>query len=278
MSNIRVEPFLKWAGGKRWLVNNQRGIFRSTNGRHIEPFLGSAAVFFALRPKKAILADLNPRLIETYKCIRDDYLSFENHFHWFAKNHSKDFYYEVRQKTYKSISKRAAHFLYLNRVCFNGIYRENLKGVFNVPLGSKTSALLDTDDFSKVSNLLQSAEILASDFESVIDMAHEGDFLYVDPPYTTKHNMNGFVKYNQKIFSWDDQKRLALAVKRANQRGVMIIVSNADHEEVRNLYVDTFTLRSVSRANVIASKSKYRGTITELIVSNTDSIGSSNSH
>lgn len=267
MAEILV-PFLKWAGGKRWLANSCRNLFPEITGRHIEPFAGSAAMFFALQTDSAIIADINDKLIETYIVIRDDVDKFIRHFRWFARNHSEEFYYKTRQQQFRSATKRAAQFVYLNRVCFNGIYRENLKGEFNVPLGSKTSVTLGTDDFRAVSALLQRAELLTSDFEYVVDMAGEGDLLYVDPPYTTKHNYNGFVKYNQNIFSWEDQARLASSVKRAHHRGAQIIVSNADHTDVRALYADQFSIRSIERINVIASKSRYRGTTTEMVATN----------
>lgn len=261
-------PFLKWAGGKRWLANNFADLFPKLEGCHIEPFAGSAAVFFSLRPERAVLSDLNGRLIETYAAIKTQPTNFERHFRKFAAQHSKDFYYETRGAKFSSTTKRAAQFLYLNRVCFNGIYRENLRGEFNVPIGSKTKALLDTDDFQGVSALLKNVTLLHQDFEKTIDGALADDFVYVDPPYTTKHNMNGFVKYNQHIFSWEDQIRLAVCVERAVSRGARVVVSNADHADVRALYSDFLKIRSVSRNNVIASKSAHRGTTTEMVATN----------
>lgn len=264
----QIVPFLKWAGGKRWLANNFSDFFPNIEGRHIEPFAGSAAVFFALQPERAILSDLNGRLIETYLAIKQQRAKFEKHFLKFGSQHSKDFYYETRSARFRSPEKRAAQFLYLNRVCFNGIYRENLRGEFNVPIGSKTKAVLDTDDFRGVSARLKNVELLHQDFETTIYAAVKGDFVYIDPPYTTKHNMNGFVKYNQNIFSWDDQIRLAASVKRAVSRGVTVMVSNADHADVRALYSDFLSIHSVSRSNVIASKSAHRGTTTEMVATN----------
>ena len=223
---------------------------------------------FYLSPREAILSDLNPRLIETFVAIRDDVDNFMSLFLSFAQKHSKDFYYGVRHKVYTESTMRAAQFLYLNRVCFNGIYRENLKGIFNVPIGSKKSATLDSDDFSLISKKLSGVEILVSDFEVVVDRASEGDFLFVDPPYTTKHNNNGFVKYNQNIFSWADQERLALGIVRAASRGAKIVVTNADHFEVRELYKENFEIRSLQRATIIASNSASRGMTTEMVATN----------
>ena len=264
----QVVPFLKWAGGKRWLVKNFNNLFPKIEGRHIEPFAGSAAVFFALQPERAILSDLNGKLIETYVAIKERRFEFERHFRKIASLHSKDFYYETRSARFRSLEKRAAQFLYLNRVCFNGIYRENLRSEFNVPIGSKTKAILETDDFRGISARLKNVELLHQDFEATIDGAVNGDFVYIDPPYTTKHNMNGFVKYNQNIFSWDDKVRLAASVKRAVSRGAVVMVSNADHADVRALYSDFLSIHSVSRATVIASNSAHRGTTTEMVATN----------
>lgn len=263
-----VLPFLKWAGGKRWLAPSLSNIDLDPNKRYIEPFLGSGAIFFHLKPEKAILSDVNPRLIETYQTIAKQPAAFATELEKFARSHDADFYYEVRGKTFRSAAKRAAHFVYLNRVCFNGIYRENLKGEFNVPLGSKTNVLLSTDNFSEISKLLKKADILHQDFEQSIEAAQSGDFLYVDPPYTTKHNKNGFIKYNQQIFSWDDQLRLAKSVSTASRRGVRVVVSNADHEEVVALYSNVLNIIRVERENVIASKAQHRGLVTEMIATN----------
>lgn len=266
----KVEPLLKWAGGKRWLASSQSHLFPSVEGRHIEPFLGSGAVFFSTMPERALLTDLNSKLIDFYQIVRDDHELFMRYFAEFASSHTREQYYEVRKQKFRSRAKQAAQFLYLNRVCFNGIYRENLRGEFNVPIGSKTSAKLATDNFPAASKLLSRAVLRSCDFEETIDTAEVGDFLYVDPPYTTKHNLNGFVKYNQKIFSWNDQERLASAVIRAMERGVKVLVSNADHADVRELYSGKLELYSVARNNVIAASSSNRGQITELIACNYD--------
>ncbi|WP_417492038.1 DNA adenine methylase [Maricaulis sp.] len=261
-------PFLKWAGGKRWLVSEYLDLFPKKFERLIEPFTGSGAVFFALRPPQAVLADLNPRIIGTYLAIRDELPLFVRYFNQFARSHSREQYYEVRQKVYKSRARSAAQFLYLNRVCFNGIYRENLKGQFNVPLGSKSKATLATDRFVETSRMLSGVDLVVSDFERIIDSSKEGDFVYVDPPYTTKHNLNGFIKYNQKIFSWSDQERLARAVIAASARGALVMVSNADHEDVAALYRGHLRIEKVERINVLSATAVHRGRVTELVATN----------
>jgi DNA adenine methylase len=122
----------------------------------------------------------------------------------------------------------------LNRTCFNGIYRVNLRGAFNVPKGTKSAVVLPTDDFSEAQRLLRRAKLLDGDFEEVIDQAQSGDLVFADPPYTVRHNNNGFIKYNEKLFSWDDQERLARVLTRAAKRGVKVVATNADHREIRH--------------------------------------------
>ena len=261
-------PFLKWAGGKRWLIKRHRDLFPNSIPHLIEPFCGSSAVFFSVCPERATLSDTNVRLIEAYKQIRDDVEYFIECFDSYATQHSESFYYELRKKNFSNATKRAAQFVYLNRVCFNGIYRENLSGEFNVPIGSKESAQLDTDDFVSVANALVNTNIVCCDFEKIIDQSTCGDFLYLDPPYVTKHNFNGFAKYNQKIFSWADQKRLSTAVCKAHKRGVSIVLSNANHEEIRELYKPHLRIISLERFTVVASNPRYRGKTTEMVATN----------
>jgi len=199
-----LHPFIKWAGGKRWLVQTQQIEIPKFAGRYIEPFLGGGAIFFHLTPPSAILSDLNPRLIETYQAVRDRWADVVAELKAHQTKHSKSHYYEERERTHQGLVLRAAQFLYLNRTCFNGLYRENLAGKFNVPIGTKSAVLLPDDDFELASRLLQNTELKSCDFEETLNEASDGDLVFVDPPYTTAHNLNGFVKYNQTIFSWDD--------------------------------------------------------------------------
>ena len=200
--------------------------------------------------------------------IRDDVSAFVEFFDEFSRAHSREFYYRVREEAYREPPKRAAQFLYLNRLCFNGIYRENLSGQFNVPMGTKPRSSLKTDDFPAVSRALQAVTLAHCDFQKTIDDAQSGDLLYVDPPYVTKRKPNGFAKYNRHIFSWSDQERLARAVTNAHDRGVMVVVSNADDPDIRALYCRSFRILSLNRATVIASRSNYRGRMTEMVATN----------
>lgn len=262
-----MQPFLKWAGGKRWLFRNSDFSLPEIQQNYIEPFLGGGAVFFHLQPQSALLSDANGRLIELYQVIRDDRSDFEDLLSCHAKDHSKDYYYETRQTVYETKLERAAQFLYLNRTCWNGLYRENKKGQFNVPIGTKDAVLLPNDDFKGWSKALTGIQLKHQDFEDSIDAAGDGDFIFVDPPYTVRHNMNGFVKYNQNIFAWEDQVRLRNALERASERGARFMMTNADHESVRELYKDFGLHQKLSRHSVIAGKSAHRAKSTELMVS-----------
>jgi len=260
-----LKPFIKWAGGKRWLLNNPNFALPSFSGRYIEPFLGGAAVFFHLAPSQAILCDVNERLIDTYRSIRDEWQLVQAGLADLQEKHSKDFYYEERSRRHPESHLRAAQFLYLNRTCFNGLYRENLKGQFNVPIGTKTQVVLPEDNFEEASKLLARADLRNGDFEAVVAEAVEGDLVFIDPPYTTAHNVNGFVKYNQKIFTWDDQKRLMDAVASAKRRGAQIVLTNADHESIHALYAGLGTPIVVSRPSVIAGSVGSRRGTTEIL-------------
>lgn len=263
---IILPPFLKWAGGKRWLVEKHDYLLSKNYRRFIEPFLGSGAVFFKLQPKKSILADKNERLIEAYLAIKEDWESVQNLLQEHHEKHSKEYYYFIRAEQFNSIEARAAQFIYLNRTCWNGLYRVNLKGEFNVPIGTKKYACLSSDNFKQTAKTLKNSVLIAGDFELAIGQAKEGDFVFVDPPYTVKHNFNGFVKYNESIFSWDDQVRLRDAVKAAISRGAQVLVTNAFHESVKSLYDGLGELITLDRSSVISGKNTGRGRYEEMIV------------
>lgn len=261
-------PFLKWPGGKRWLISHHVSLLPTTFERYIEPFLGAGSLFFHLEPSRATLTDTNEELITTFQAIRDDWekvVSLLRHYH---RHHSSEFYYRIRDSRRFTPATRAARMIYLNRTCFNGIYRVSHAGNFNVPIGTKSSVLLPTDDFEGVARLLRHAEIKASDFEPIIDNAGEGDFVFADPPYTVNHNNNGFIKYNEKLFSWDDQRRLAAALGRATRRKALVLATNAAHDSVKRLYwrEGVFNLRTVARFSSISCTSGSRKQFKETVV------------
>jgi len=207
-------------------------------------------VFFSLQPSQSILSDINSDLIETYQAIKDRPEIVEHYLRIHHKKHSKEYYYHVRDSMLRSRFSRAAKFIYLNRTCWNGLYRVNLKGKFNVPIGTKTKVIMESDDFQKISDLLNNAEIKVSDFEKTIDMAKAGDLVFVDPPYTIKHNNNNFIKYNECLFSWEDQIRLREALCRAKCRGANILITNANHHCIKELYLDEFQIDVIPRSEV----------------------------
>ncbi|WDR05102.1 Dam family site-specific DNA-(adenine-N6)-methyltransferase [Devosia rhodophyticola] len=261
------KPFLKWAGGKRWLVDRTDFRLPPYSGRYIEPFLGGGAVFFSHRPKLAILSDANPRLIEVYKVIRSDWTSLIDLLEIDHNLHSKDYYYSRRSERPTTEVERAAQFIYLNRSCWNGLYRVNQRGEFNVPIGTKSWILSSADDFGSTAKALAQVELVATDFEETVNRAVNGDLIFADPPYTVAHNFNGFVKYNESIFSWDDQIRLKNSLIRAASRGVTIRLTNADHPSVRSLYNEVADIQVMDRRSVISGQSHGRNKTTELLIS-----------
>lgn len=257
-------PPLKWAGGKRWFAQNHQSLLPKSYIRYIEPFLGSGALYFSEKPELARLSDLNEELINFYVILRDSPLPLRKLLLAHQRNHSSEHYYRVRSSRPRTPLGRAARTLYLNRTCWNGLYRVNLQGIFNVPKGTKERVLLDTDDFLALSKLLKTAELICQDFEESINSAQAGDFIFVDPPYTVAHNNNGFIKYNQHLFRWEDQIRLRDSLLRAVRRGAQVLITNAAHASVEELYRG-FEIMHIERAGVIAGASASRGKFTEMV-------------
>lgn len=264
-----MKPFLNWAGGKRWLVAHHAEVLGDGRQRLVEPFVGSGVVFFHLEPAAALLADSNAQLIETYQAVRDMPDKVASALRRHHRLHSADHYYLTRDRVPRAAAARAARFIYLNRTCFNGLYRVNLRGKFNVPLGSKCSVVRGDDDFAEWSGRLQGVELFAQDFEATIERAGPGDLIYADPPYTVKHNMNNFVKYNERIFSWSDQERLAKCLSSASERGCRVLISNADHLSVQELYPrPVWTQLVLHRFSRLSGTSAGRKPATERLISN----------
>lgn len=261
-----ITPFLKWAGGKRWLVENHLSLFPKQYARYIEPFVGSASVYFSLKPSRAILGDDNKELIETYMTVRDHWEQVEAELRFHDLHHSSEHYYQIRDSKPRLAWKRAARFIYLNRTCWNGLYRVNQKGQFNVPIGTKTKVLMESDNFKAVAAQLKKSRLIAGDFEDVIDKAGDGDFIFADPPYTALHNNNGFIKYNEQLFGWFDQIRLKDALVRAKARGASVLMTNANHVSIVDLYRTGFKIDTVTRQSVIAGDADARKKTSELVI------------
>ena len=256
-------PFLRWAGSKRLLLPSIVPTLPLTYNRYIEPFLGGAALFFALEPEEAILGDSCRDLIRTYQAVRDNSGAVARYLRPLRPN--KERFYQVRSNMSRGRLKRAAQFIYLNKTCWNGLYRVNSSGQFNVPYGSpRSDNIFDQENLLSCSRALakDGVEIVSQDFEETAKLARAGDLVYFDPPYVTGHNNNGFVDYNEVLFSWRDQVRLARRAEILRKSGVFVLVSNANHDAIKDLYPN-FERVTVERRSNIASNSNSRGLVTE---------------
>lgn len=267
-SAISARPFLRWAGGKNWLVRRVADLFGQLqfNNYH-EPFLGGGAFFFAVGSgHKAFLSDFNGELIETYKSLRDDVEDVISIMREFSN--TSDFYYELRDEKTDCPVRRAAIFIYLNQTSYNGIYRVNLKGVYNVPYGSRTKPFLDTDTLRACAKALSSVSLEPTDFHSTLKNIRSGDLVFIDPPYTVSHNNNGFIKYNQSLFSIEDQHRLARYIDDIRSKGANYILTNAAHVAIKDIFDNGDRRIEVSRASLIGGKKANRGAVSEYIFTN----------
>lgn len=258
-----LQPFLRWPGGKRLLVSYLLEHLPPTFNCYFEPFLGGAALFFALKPDRAVLSDTNRALIECYAAVRDTPDLVQGQLRRLPN--SEDDYYSIRQSRPRKPHTRAARLIYLSALAFNGIYRENRQGDFNVPYGFKTHRRVSEGlDLAGASAALHKAQIRCCDFEAALDGAREGDLVYLDPPYTMAHENNGFVKYNSQIFSWDDQRRLAATASRLSDRGCHVVISNAYHQSIRDLY-SGFEAHRLDRRSKVAGDASARRAVSEYI-------------
>ena len=254
------KAFLKWAGGKKWFIDQLGSSLPKDYNRYIEPFLGGGSVFFYMEPSKAILSDINQELIDTYLSVKNDlrnvYIDLQNH----VDNHSEEYYYMLREQSFVlGSSEAAARMIYLNKACFNGIYRVNNDGKFNVPYGRKKRILIDKEGLVSSSRALQPAEIICQNFTKTIGRARKGDFLFCDPPYAVKGDNDLFVSYTKTSFSWNDQLKLAHSLKKAKDRAVMILMTNAAHESIMSLYPkDEFNSVVMNRKCLIAGAGKSK--------------------
>ena len=232
-------------------------------GTYYEPFFGGGAVYFATLPSQAVIADTNAELINFYRVVSNlpgDLIKTLRV--W--KNSSED-YYRIRDYRPRTEVRRAARFLYLTRLSFNGIHRVNLRGEFNVPYGQKTHfPVMDEAQIWSASEALSRSTILHCDFAEATSTVRAGDVVYFDPPYTVAHANNGFVKYNERIFSWEDQQRLATLAHALAVKGCTVLVSNADHPSVRALYVGAECI-TLTRHSIISAAAEHRREITECL-------------
>lgn len=257
---------MKWPGGKRELLKHILPLLVERRGRYFEPFVGGGAVFFALSPQQAVLSDCDQDLVNCYSIVRDepDVVVAK----LAAMRNTEEDYYRVRASRPRSASGRAARTIYLSKLAFNGIYRKNRNGDFNVPYGYKSHLVVcDAAAIYAASAALANARIECLDFEDALRDARAGDVIYMDPPYTVAHSNNGFVKYNAKIFSWKDQERLACVAAELKRRKCKVVISNADHPSIIRLYTG-FKMTRITRASRIAASVDYRKSITECVFYN----------
>lgn len=266
-----VHPFLKWAGGKSKLVQQYIPYFPKNFAIYHEPFLGGGAIFFYLYSsqltKQAFLTDINPELINAYGCVKDNVELIVALLKDHQTRHNTEYYYEVRSRPLGTPVEKAARLIYLNKTCFNGLYRENSKGEFNVPIGKyKNPSICNPDLLRSVSAALQSAQIESRRFDAVLDYAKsEQDFVYFDPPYYPLSHTSNFTAYSRYSFNDSDQIRLRDTFAKLAMRGVKVMLSNSDCPFVRETYQD-FKVHQISASRAINSDAKKRGKISELLV------------
>ncbi len=275
MNNLPVpRPFLKWAGGKTQLADALLERMPLVFRVYHEPFVGSGALFFRLyreqKIRHAVISDLNTELIDTYLAIRDhvsDVIKLLAEFPY-----SKEFYYAIREKDpwQLSLPERAARMIYLNKTGYNGLYRVNRQGKFNVPFGQyKSPKYLDQENLLAVSQALQNVDILCTSFETVLERAVAGDWVYFDPPYVPVSPTANFTAYHANGFGLSDQERLRDICVELSQKQVYVMVSNSDTEIIRSLYnLPYFTIDEVLANRAINCNSSRRGKITELVITN----------
>lgn len=265
--------FLRWAGGKRKLVPRLQELFPARYRRYYEPFMGGGALFFATTPERAILSDLNEDLMETYRWVAAEPLIVGSEVRAFAAFHEEEgYYYSVRKKWnergFEGL-QRAAAFIYLNQTSYNGLWRVNQKGYFNVPKGDQLVKDAIYSALIKASAVLRKAELRQGDFEEAISDAQAGDFVYLDPPYSPRSPTSKFTNYTASGFSHQEQERLAVCVGHLTQKGVAAVVSNSDLPDVRQLYPGHRMLQ-VSGLRSISCKGATRRPAQDLLITNTN--------
>ncbi|MBI3893417.1 MAG: DNA adenine methylase [Candidatus Wallbacteria bacterium] len=264
----RPEPFLKWAGGKRQLLEQFARFLPSAGsyGAYHEPFLGGGAVFFRLLPRRAILSDTNAELIQCYETIRDDVETVIAALGPCLNDES--FYYQMRARDPGSLSRavRAARTIYLNRTCYNGLYRVNRAGLFNVPFGRYESPVVCNEPALRAAaGALAGVELRVQPFAAVLKATRSEDFVYFDPPYQPLSTTSSFTAYTKEVFGEAEQRELARVFGQLHEAGCRVMLSNSDTPLVRELYAH-FRIEQVMANRAINSKSTGRGKIPEVLV------------
>lgn len=265
-------PFVKWAGGKGRVLPQLLPLLpeRAASMRHVEPFAGGAALFFARRPARALLGDINGALMDVYMMVRDHVEDVIAALRRLAARHDERHYYRERDRYNAALGERtaaqAARFIYLNKTCFNGLHRVNREGAFNVPFGRYVKPrILDVEGLRASSSQLRSAELSCASFETIVDRVAGGDFVYLDPPYQPRSSTASFTAYASAGFGDDDQRALRDVFDALARRGVACMLSNSDTPLVRELYRG-FDVRTISAPRSVNSDPRKRGVVRELVV------------
>ena len=274
---IKGKPFVKWAGGKRQIIDKLKRYVPDEFDTYYEPFIGGGALLFELSPRRAVINDSNEELMNVYSvlCDEEKFKKMCNVLNHYEKEHCEEFYYDIRNKdrnknAYKRLSDytRAARTIYLNKACFNGLYRVNSKNEFNVPFGKKERVnTYDGGNLITVSNYLtmNDVEILSVDFEESVKNAKKGDFIYFDPPYDSETST--FNSYTEDGFGKDEQIRLAKVFKELDSRGCYVMLSNHNTSLINDLYKN-FNIHVIEAKRNINSNGKKRGKVKEVIITN----------
>lgn len=263
-----MEPFLRWAGGKSWLVKHLEEIIGELEINHYhEPFLGGGAIFFSTGHRlRSYLSDVNEDLIRTYIAVRD---VPDEVIHFFEQfQNTEEQYYFVRAQRYNNPAQCAAQFIFLNQMSFNGIYRVNANGQYNVPYGFRVGHEYDVQRILDASAALRNTNIKYGDFELNKYIIKQGDLVFLDPPYTVSHNENGFIEYNQKLFSLDDQQRLSRFIDYIKRKGAYYIMTNAAHATIREIFEKGDRRIELNRYSLIGGRAAERRRISEYVFTN----------
>ncbi len=270
---VQARPFLKWAGGKGRLLDELCSRLPAEFGRYFEPFVGGGALYFALHGAGRLragaeLSDANGKLIDAYRAVRDDVEAVIAHLSGFSND--RDLYYQVREWRHEDLDlpRAAARIIFLNKTCYNGLFRENSRGEFNVPFGRYVRpAICDAANLRAVAAALRRASLRQLDFEDVPARVKPGDLVYFDPPYHPRSATSSFTQYSEHGFGEDEQRRLARVFRELDARGAYAMLSNSDTPFIRELYAG-FVIEEVLAGRAINSKAERRGKVSELIVRN----------
>jgi DNA adenine methylase len=269
-----IPTFVKWAGGKKQLIEQFKPFFPKKIEKYAEPFVGGGAVAFYIiktyKPKEVLLSDNNEELINCYRVIRDNPAGLIDILKGYKKQHNKDFFYKIREVDPKTLSPilSVARFIYLNKTCFNGLYRVNSKGKFNVPIGDyKNPNICPEEDLKEISILLQVVKIEHMPFEEVLKYAKKGWFVYLDPPYYPLKKGLSFTTYTKEKFLDEEQKKLADVFKKLDKAGCDVMLSNSDTDFIKDLYKG-YNTKIVKASRMINCNGSGRGKINELVITN----------